>query len=383
MTSDKAVIMENKVQTFTVPLSGADDYVKINAGQQALCRVAHSVEMTKRLQPAIKSKTIGPVDRAGLLLDAYALTKAGYASLESAVMLLKAFVAEDNSSVWTAVGGVLGGLHVLLEAAKDSSPDAEAAFANYVAFGGKLVKKALLMVGWDAKEGEGHSVKLLRSTVVGLLDVFCCSDEEVLAESRRRYAAHWSDASHTVLPGEYKSTVFRIVLKNGGDKEYEEILKSFYDTDDNAEKKYALVTLGATPSAALRARTLDWAVRSGEVKLQDFFYCIGSVAGSADGCRTAWEYYKANFAFIKDKLSKASGSLMDATIGSSVIRFCTLEQADEIEAFFKANPVKSSERRVTQILEGIRSNGAMLKRILASDLIKPSFWAVDDEPAHA
>ncbi len=37
--SEKAVIMEHKVQSFTVPLAGEGDWLKINAGQQALVRV--------------------------------------------------------------------------------------------------------------------------------------------------------------------------------------------------------------------------------------------------------------------------------------------------------------------------------------------------------
>ena len=63
------------------------------------------------------------------------------------------------------------------------------------------------------------------ATVISLLFEFCSEDESVVTEARRRYDAHWTDASQTVLPAEYKSVVFKIVLKNGGLKEYEEILK--------------------------------------------------------------------------------------------------------------------------------------------------------------
>ena len=52
--SDTAVIMEGKRQTLSIPLAGPGDWVKINAGQKALVRVAASPEMTARLQPAIK-----------------------------------------------------------------------------------------------------------------------------------------------------------------------------------------------------------------------------------------------------------------------------------------------------------------------------------------
>jgi hypothetical protein len=79
---------------------------------------------------------------------------------------------------------------------------------------------------------------------------------------------------------------------NGAGPEYERILKSFHDTEDNQEKKYAVNTLGATRVASLKQRTLDWAIKSGEVKLQDFFYPIGSVSSSLSGAELSWKYYR-------------------------------------------------------------------------------------------
>ena len=43
---------------------------------------------------------------------------------------------------------------------------------------------------------------------------------------------------------------------------------------------------------ALKLRTLDWAVKSGDIKLQDFFYPIGPVAGSVAGSALAWQYFQ-------------------------------------------------------------------------------------------
>ena len=52
--SDRAVIMDKKVQTFILPLSKTcdNDWIKINAGQYALVRVAHSPEMTRTYSTA-------------------------------------------------------------------------------------------------------------------------------------------------------------------------------------------------------------------------------------------------------------------------------------------------------------------------------------------
>lgn len=147
-TSEEAVVMDQKVQTFSIPLSadhsnGSSKWLKINAGQKALLRVAHSTEMMNRLLHASNITAVAPVDRAALLLDAYALAKAGLAPLENVVQILKALgqgEGESSSVVWGAICGVLGGLTVLMEQLGGE------AHAQFVAFGKKLVVKALAMV---------------------------------------------------------------------------------------------------------------------------------------------------------------------------------------------------------------------------------------------
>lgn len=89
-----------------------------------------------------------------------------------------------------------------------------------------------------------------------------------------------------------QTTVYKIVLMNGGAVEYNRVLKSYNDTEDNQERKYAMFSLGSTNVESLRTKTLDWAVKSGDIKLQDIFYPIGSVASNVTGSELAWAYYK-------------------------------------------------------------------------------------------
>lgn len=84
--------------------------------------------------------------------------------------------------------------------------------------------------------------------------------------------------------------MYKIVLLNGGVAEYNRILQAFNESTDNQERKYAMFTLGAAADPALKMRTLEWAVKGGDVKLQDFFYPLGSVAGNLSGTIMAWQY---------------------------------------------------------------------------------------------
>jgi len=264
------------------------------------------------------------------------------------------------------MSGVLKSLYGLLEQIGGDVFDA------FRSFGSRLIKAALDRFGWDHLPTDDHSDKLLRTTVIGLLDSFGGKDESILAEARRRFDEHWENPA--ALHSDFKSTVYKIVLKNGGVKEYERILRSFNETEDNSIRVIVLHTLGCTSDPALKRRTLDWAVKGNDVKLQDFFYPIGAVSNSLAGSDMTWAYFKENLELYKSKLAKASPSLMDAVIVNSVGVFCTIEHAQEIENYFDANPIPKSSRRISQLIESIRNSGVMLNKLKESELVNPSFW---------
>jgi hypothetical protein len=50
-----------------------------------------------------------PDDRAGLLMDTFALARAGYVDPADLVRLMNAYADEDNCVVWDALDQALGG----------------------------------------------------------------------------------------------------------------------------------------------------------------------------------------------------------------------------------------------------------------------------------
>ena len=364
----EAEIMTAKQQTFQIKFQTAssENWIKINAGQRFFYRAAHSLEMTVRMKPALSSGKLSPIDRAAMINDAYNLAKAGVMSVESVFEILKALKDESSSVVFTAMSIVMGGFKLLLEQLEGE--EGKQLSDAYTQFGHEVVKSALSKCGWEVKAEDTHTDKLFRATVIGMLDVFAGTDPEVVAEARRRFDEHFEDDS--LLPSDYKSTVYKIVLQAGGEAEYERVLSTYNDTSDNAIRKYAMNTLGSTKNKDLKMRTLQWALNSDDVKLQDFFYPIGSVSGDAEGALIAWAFFQENFERFKEKLAKASPSLMDACIVYSCNKFCTNDKATEIEEFFAKNPIPSSERRISQLLENVRTSAQFLDRINAKDIIK-------------
>jgi len=368
MQSD-ITFMREKTATITIPLSSPNAWVKLNAGQQVPIRVCMSDAMTDRLADGITSKKLLPSDRAGVLADAYALVKAGKLSPPALIKLLSHYIDEDDAVVWEALESVLNGLDTVLS-------DNETLNGYFDKFAKKLVSGLTKVVSWDPQSSDGHLTSLLRGTMVRLLSKFCYDDETVKHEATSRFAKFQEDASDvTSLPSDMRTSVFKIVLKNGGQKEYD-LVKSYFDTaTDNAERKFVMNSLGATPDPKLKLQTMEWTT-SGKVKLQDMFYPMGSVGTSSkEGREISWKYYKENFAKIKGMIEKGSSSLMNACIVYCCGSFCSNEKADDIEAFFKENPLPSSQRKIDQTVESMRANAKFLEILRTSELSKEMFWS--------
>ena len=369
-TQADMVFMREKTATLTIPLgANKNGWVKLNAGQEVPMRVQCTEEMLKRLAQGIESKELAPADRVGVISDAYALVKANQLMKpEALVTLLASYKNEDNCVVWQGLSDAIGGLELILS-------DDEALSEYFKSFAKTLILPLVDLVGWESKEEDEHLMAILRGIMVGLLSTFCSDDEVVAKEAKTRTEAFLENPEDVKsLPTDIKSPVFKIYLKNGGVEEYEKIKAYFYKAKDNAERKHVLNTLGSTPDAKLKLATMDWTT-SGEVKLQDFFYAMGSVSRSSkQGREITWKYYKDNFERIKEMLGKSSPSLMNAVIVMCAGGFCSEAMADEIDKFFIDHPLPNNHRRIAQMTENMRANGKFLSTIQASELSKKHFW---------
>lgn len=367
---DDMVLMREKTATITIPLKSKDDWVKLNAGQEVPMRVHYSEEMLSRLSKAISTKELtSPADRVGLIMDAYALVKANQImSPESLIKLLAGYQDEDDCVVWQGLSDVLEGLETVLS-------EDEKISSSYAAFARKLVLPLVDKVGWEARPDDAHLTSILRGIMVSLLCTFCFDDDGVKREAKKRCEAFLEDPTNaSALPTDIKVPVFKIYLKAGSKKEYDAVKAYYYKAKDNAERKTVLNSLGSTDEEKLKLATLDWTT-SGEIKLQDFFYAIGSVSRSGKQGRViSWKYFEDHHRRLKEMLGSSHPSLMDAVIVMSAGSFCSLEMADEITKFFKDHPFPKNERKIAQMTENMRANGKFLAILQASGLSNVEFW---------
>jgi len=299
--------------------------------------------------------------------DSFALAKAGKLGADAVLKLLAAFKNETAYTVWDAIDLTLRGFdRVLMSGTSDEI------YSRFEGFVAGLIKKPAADIGWEKKASDGHLDGLLRQSLISMQSKFS-KDNAVIADAKRRFDAFLGgDAS--ALPDDIKVAVFKIVMKAGGPQEYEALRKLHTTAATNLEKTHVYNAIGYTRDMAKKKEILEWAI-SGEIKIQDFFYAIGSVASSSkDSVSLCWSFFKDNFDRVQGLVKTANPSLMDAVIEFSTRGFCSATAADEIDTFFKEHPLPQNKRKVSQILEEMRANAAFLDRILKTSVNDVSFW---------
>jgi len=373
-TDRPMVMMSDKTMDVEVPLSeDSGEFVLINSGMHTPMRVAYTAEMRAMLSKAVQAKTLSPTDRVGLVTDAYALAKAGKIGGDEAIRFLAGFQSEDDYVVWDGLAQALLGFQRLLMGGAPAK-----VYKSFMDFAGRIVQQGwnTANLGWEAKATDGHMGGLLRGLMMKLIARFAAGSE-FLEESRRRFSIYIADvvANRGELPDEYRVPVFQAVLKSGTEQDFRNLMSAFKKVPANVDERHIMGAIGFTEDLRLKEEALKWSI-SGEIKIQDFFFIMGSVsASSASGLDLTWGFLQQHVEEIRAMVKSASPSLMDAVISYCSGGFCSAAKADEVQRFFEAKPFPQNRRKISQVLEEIRANAAFVERMLGTDIVKDEFWA--------
>jgi hypothetical protein len=174
-----------------------------------------------------------------------------------------------------------------------------------------------------------------------------------------------SSPSENPIPDDIRSSVFKSALSavenTDGGKHIWETLKTLAEADssDQSLRHDIYAALGSVRDTACKSRTLDFAL-SDKVKIQDFFYPIGSVRKSKNGSDLSWNWINHNFDLCKKRVEKANPSLLAAVIREACAGSVSEQRATEIENRF--GHIESVKRNIAQLVEGIRSSAKFVKR---------------------
>jgi puromycin-sensitive aminopeptidase len=316
-------------------LPGTPDWVVVNAGGHGFYRVVYAPVLLERLTANLSA--LAPIERFGVVSDAFALTQAGDLDAPAFLDLTARFRDETDRNVWAVVAAAL----VYVNRAIDDE-----ARGSLEAFVRDRVGPAARRLGWAPRTGEDELTRQLRGDLLRALGVLG-NDRDIQAEARELYARAEADESAVdpnVLPA-----LIAILARAGGEAEYAEFRGRFRRAKSPQEEQRYLYALAAFRQPELIAQTLQHTL-DGEIRSQDAPFVVRAVLASVWGRALAWEFVKGHWETMRRLYPPSAFRRLFDGVGALV----RPEWEAEVRAFFPAHGIELGGKTLDQYLEQLR-----------------------------
>ncbi|KAJ4789146.1 Aminopeptidase M1 [Rhynchospora pubera] len=337
-----------------VDLTGLNgSWIKLNTNQTGFYRVNYDDELASGLKFAIESKQLIASDRYGVLDDSYALCMACKQNLSSLISLLAAYREESE---YTVLSHIIGISLKVVSLVADAAPELLRGIKEF--FIG-LFEPFASKLGWDPKEGEGHSDAMLRGELLTVLSEL--GHTVTINEALKRFNAFVEDRDTPLLPPDTRKAAYIAAMQttNSSNKSgFESLLRVYRESDLSQEKVRILGALGSSPDPTVVLEVLNFLLTS-EVRNQDVVHGLGGI--NIEGRDVAWTWLKDNWDYISK--TWGSGFLITRFIAYIVSSFTSNEKGNEVEEFFATRTKPSIARTIKQSVERIHINANWVRSI--------------------
>ncbi|MDE2590865.1 MAG: M1 family metallopeptidase, partial [Patescibacteria group bacterium] len=322
-------------------------WVKCNSEEAAFVRTVYKQKMYEELRPAILDKTLSPIDRMGIVRDAFSGAKAGFLSTDAALKLLDSYRNENDYIVWVTMTGYLGSVENIIHEIQG----VDEKFYVYArgVFAG-IVKK----MGWEAKKRESHTDILLRGVVLSAAGRY--GDMMVIDKARELFKANINGKRE--IDANIRGVVFALVAEYGGEKEWEMLVELYRKEPLQQEKNRMLVALTQFRNEKILGKTLEFFL-SDEVRWQDKSRFIAVMFGNHHGRKLAWEFIVRYWDVFEKEYKGLHGfSRLIEGIGD----IASKKMRAEVVGFFDSHKVEELGLTIRQGIERIDANIDWLDR---------------------
>lgn len=273
---------------------------------------------------AAKANKLSPIDRL-LLVQAYVLMeRAGRVPISDNLRLLEAFANEREESVWSVLGGIIGGARTLNGKNKVNEAKLNAVIR-------RLAEPLVKELGWRGTKNESSQTQKFRSLAIGLSAG--AEDPAVIKKGLELFAKFKKPAD---LSPDIRSNVYFIAVRYGKKSDFDRLV-SLYKEVSNAEEKEEIASqLTATRDPA-QIKSLLKMMSSTEVRLQDMPTWFAWLMINRYAVEYAWEWLNSHWQWIEDKYG--SDKSYDRFPRYAAMAFSYPDQLESYKKFFepKAN----------------------------------------------
>jgi puromycin-sensitive aminopeptidase len=350
---DKPVLLGDEDQTVALPAS--PDWVVVNAGGHGFYRVQYAAPLLKKLTGALRK--LAPIERFGLVSDAFALAQAGMMTTPDYLDFTARFAEETDRNVWTALIGSLAYVNRLV---------AEESRSHLEALVRQRVEAAVERLGWEAQPDEGELERQLRGDLLRALGTLG-NDGAAQDRARALYARYREDES--AVDADVLPALIAIVAAAGGEAEYEEFWQRFKAARTPQEEQRYLYALAGFRQPELLTRTLA-KTTGGEVRSQDAPFLMRTLLAGVHSRGLAWDHLKAHWQTMARQYPASAYRRMYEGVTALV----TPEWEQDVRSFFETNRIVLGGKTLEQYLEQLRIAVRLQEReatALAAYLAKP------------
>ncbi len=308
----------------------------INRNHTAFCRTIYNNEHITILKELIDKNQLTELDRQGLLEDSFEAAKAGYLPTTQCFNLLQAYYHEDSEIVWNIISSNLASVRAVMD-----NEDLRIALNKKIV---DLIDLQYQRLGWDGQASENHFDRLLRPIILGL----ACSSEsqQAILEAKKRFNQR---ASQPIDP-DIRGVVYTTVARQGGNKEYQSLLKMYQQTNNSEEKVILAAALTNFKQKKMINQTLRMITQE-DVRLQDVAYWVSYSFANRHAKELTWEWLQDNWQWLIDNLGNDLSFYM-------MPRYAARLYSDEnfipiFRDFFQKHMTDSLNRPVNQAIETI------------------------------
>jgi aminopeptidase N len=326
------------------------------------------MEGARLLALARASRSLSPLDRLGLVSNAWAEVRQGTVGVSVLLDMLPAFDAETNRYVVEQIAGALGGIDVTLV-----DPEAREAFQRWVVSRMAARKAA---VGWEdahpaevkdraqAQQQEYRAQQdddrtMMRGTVLWVMGEVG-GDDATLREAES-FATRWLTDPTSVNP-DIAAVALSLASIRAGPARLTELRSAAANAKTPEERVIAIRAMGAFGDPAQLRKALDLALTD-ELKLSELRYLFGSALNRRASWPTLYAWEKENWEKLRARVPGSLGRGMLIDVAGTM---CTPAALEDARSFFvpATRDLEGVKRQLDEALESaglcvaLRQHGA-------------------------
>jgi alanyl aminopeptidase len=307
-----------------------------NADQAGYYRYA--IDRVQLLALARGASALPPLDRFGLVANAWAQVRAGTLDASTVLDMLPLLDRENDRNVLDQIVGTLEGVDAALVVDGD-----RAAFRKYVA--ARLGPRARAL-GWTAAPHEDDDRALARHTLLSAMGEL--AEDDATLRDAEKWAKKWL-ADTASVPADVASVAVPLASERAGQLRLDELRAAARSASLPDDRVLAIKAMGSFDDPAVLRTALGLALGD-ELKLSELRYLFEAVLERRVGVPVLYAWEKEHWAQLRARLPGAFGHAQLVSVAGAL---CTAAERDDARAFFgpATQGIEGTARPLEQALE--------------------------------